>query len=353
VGISFLTPLAAAFALTALVPLAVFVRRERRMREMRMGLRLEEPPLASRLAFALVLAAVPVLLGVAASQPVIETTRVRPERTDAQVFVVLDTSRSMLASTAPGQPTRFERARRVAEEVDARLPEVPVGIASFTAGVLPHLFPTTDRRVFDTTLDKSVGVGQTPTSGFYLTLATNLNGLADIAKLNYFPTSAQKRVLVVLTDGESAPPGSELAAAFRRRPRIQTLFVRFWGANERIYETGVAEGGYEPDPKSAALLARFAAAVGGRVFTEDEAPEVAAGVREAIGQGPIVNRKREAARLALMPYVTLLALLPLGFVLLQRNVWFAGLSRRPRIRPTVRVREGAKVSEPRGVAQPG
>jgi hypothetical protein len=350
-GITFLTPLAAVFVLTALAPLGVLLLRQRRMHELRLGLGLEATPLAPRLVFAFVLAAVPTLLGVAASQPVMETTRLRPERTDAQVFMLLDTSRSMLASTAPGQPTRYERARRVAKEVRDRLPEIPVGIASFTAGVLPHLFPTTDRKSFDATLDKAVGVGQTPTSGFYLTLATNLNGLADMATLNYFPPSARKRVLVVLTDGESSPLGSDLAAAFKRQPRIQTIFVRFWGAGERIYETGVAEGGYEPDPKSAALLARFASAVGGRVFSEDQARDVASAVRGGIGEGEVVKRKQEATRLALMPYVTLVVLLPLGFVLLQRNVWWAGM---PRLRRrAVHAPEGADLSRARPVEPDG
>jgi Mg-chelatase subunit ChlD len=349
--ITFLTPLAALFALTALVPVGVFLVRQRRMGAMRSALGLEEPTRGSRLPLLLVLAAVPVLLGIAASQPVIETTRVRPERTDAQVFVVLDTSRSMLASASAGEPTRFERARRVAQEVRDRLPEVPVGIASFTAGVLPHLFPTTNRGAFEATVNKAVGVGRTPTSGFFLTLATNLNALVDVRTLNYFPSSAQKRVLVVLTDGESQPPGSGLTAAFRRQPRIQAIFVRFWGADERIYETGVAEGGYEPDSKSAALLARFASATGGRVFSEDQAGEVAAAVREALGAGETVKRKQEAGRLALMPYITLAALVPLGLILLQRNIWW---SWGPSFSPGVgRVPEGAKVSEPRGVAQPG
>lgn len=350
-GIGFVTPLGALFAISALIPLAVLVRRRRRRRVILSALGLEHPTLGSQLSLVFGLAAVPVLLGLAAAQPVIETTRTVPERTDAQVFVVLDVSRSMLASAEPGAPTRFERARAVALGLSDQLPEVPFGVASLVSGVLPHLFPTTDARVLAATLAKTVDPTHAPPAPAYLTLATNLNGLHSVPELNYFPPTATKRVLVVLTDGETQPLDPRLARAFNRPPRIETVFVRFWDADERIYETGVAEGGYQPDPRSDALLANAAELVGGQVFEEDDAAGAASAVRAALGAGETVDRKHETGRFALMPYLTLLALVPLAFVLLRRNVWWAGA---PRLRrPTGGVVEGAKVSEPRGVAQPG
>ena len=51
------------------------------------------------------------LLGLAAAQPVVASPHQSAVRRDADVFVVLDTSRSMLASRAPETPTRFDRAR--------------------------------------------------------------------------------------------------------------------------------------------------------------------------------------------------------------------------------------------------
>ena len=47
--------------------------------------------------------------------------------------------------------------------------------------------------------------------------------------------------------------------------------------------------------------------------------DVAAGVRNALGAGPTVERRIEGSRRALMPLVALLAVFPLGFVLLRRN----------------------------------
>ena len=110
-GVSFLTPIAALFVLLAAVPLAVFWGRRRRADAVRSALRLGRPGRRSWVALAACLAAVPVLVGVAAAQPVITSARTVPQRSDAEVFVVVDTSRSMLASEASGQPTRFERAR--------------------------------------------------------------------------------------------------------------------------------------------------------------------------------------------------------------------------------------------------
>ena len=110
-GVSFLTPVAALFGVLAAVPLAVFVGRHRRATRVRAVLHLEQPTRRAWGILAACLAAVPVLVGVAAAQPVITSARTVPQRSDAEVFIVLDTSRSMLASASSGQPTRIERAR--------------------------------------------------------------------------------------------------------------------------------------------------------------------------------------------------------------------------------------------------
>ena len=135
----------------------------------------------------LALAAVPGLLGMAAAQPVVETTRRAPERTDAQAFVVVDVSRSMLAAGGPGAPTRFERARDIALELRESAPEVPFGVASITDRVLPHLFPTTDAALYASTLRRALDVEQPPPGAFYLTHATNLNSLRALPEKGYFP----------------------------------------------------------------------------------------------------------------------------------------------------------------------
>ena len=128
-------------------------------------------------------------------------------------------------------------------------------------------------------------------------------------------------MLVVFTDGETRPleHPDEFADAFRKEPRVQTVFVRLWGADERIYETGVAEVGYRPDPASEADLAQVASLAGGRVVSEEDAGTLGRVVSDLLGTGPTIDREHEGRRRALMPWITLAALLPLGFVLLRRN----------------------------------
>lgn len=349
--LTFLTPQAAIFSLAAAAPLAVFVWRQRRLRAARRALGLAEPSLRSRASVVAALAALPALLGLAAAQPVVETTRVVPERTDVEAFVVVDVSRSMLAAAGPGEPTRFERAQRTAIDIREALPEVPFGVISLTDRVLPHLFPTTDERVFSATVSDALGIEHPPPGAFYLTAATTLDALASIPELNYFTGSAKKRVVVVLTDGETQPLQGRLAEAFERRPRVDVVLVRYWDADERIFETGVAEPGYEPDPRSGAVLQQAAAQMDARILSEEEESQATAAVRAAIGAGETVDVTHEAGRLALMPWIALAALVPLAFVLLRRNVWWQrrlALPTRAEGGP-----EGAKVSEPRGVAQPG
>jgi hypothetical protein len=67
-------------------------------------------------------------------------------------------------------------------------------------------------------------------------------------------------------------------------------------------------------------LAAAAAAVEGRVFEEGQVAEAASAVRAALGTGPTRPRRIEGNRQALMPYVALLAVIPLGFVLYRRNL---------------------------------
>ena len=188
-----------------------------------------------------------------------------------------------------------------------------------TDRLLPHLFPTTDRRLLAAALERTMDVEAPGPSNFYLTRATTLDALAAAPTLNYFPAAVKNRVLVVLTDGETQPLEEDLASAFQRKPLVETVFVRLWGADERIYLTGVAEFGYTADPESEAALARVATAVGGRVVAEGDPGELRGVVLDLLGTGPTIDRRHEGSRLALMPWITLAAFLPLGFVLLRRN----------------------------------
>lgn len=315
-ALSFLTPFAALVAIAGAVPLLVFLGRERRGRRVRETVGLGEPPRGPRRRLVAALVAIPVLLGLAAAQPVWDRSTARHERADAEAIFVLDTTRSMLASAGPEDPTRIDRARSAAIAVSGRLDGVPAGLASLTDRTLPHLFPTIDPQTFAATLHRSIGI-ERPGPGINSTLATDLSSLGAVGREGFFSPSARHRLLVVLTDGETLDVKPAIGAL--RDAGIRTLFVHVWDAEEGIYVTTEPEPQYRPDASSAGWLDRAAELVDGAVFEEDELDAVVARAQRELGRGP-ERRRPQRDLLALMPFVTLGALLPLGFVLARRNL---------------------------------
>lgn len=316
-SLDFLTPAAALLAALVVVPLAALLLVRMRARRVRAELALAEPPLRSLLAATAGLCAVAALLALAATQPVLERTNAVRVRSDAQAFVVLDISRSMLARRGRG-PMRIERAKAAATSLRAALPTIPVGIVSLTDRVLPHLFPSADRRAFESTLGRSVEIERPPPRSAFATGATNLQALVAVRTQRYFAPSARKRLLLVLTDGETQPVVSaRFRSVFTAPPPIDVVFVRFWHEDERVYSNGVAEPQYRPDRSSGPVLEALAEAAAGSVHSEDELGAAARAARSAVGSGPVVARREYAGRIPLAPYIVLAALLPLALVLVR------------------------------------
>jgi hypothetical protein len=320
VGISFLTPLAGLVALLCVVPLAAFLRARAVARRRRAEVGLQEP---RRRAYALPLAAVlaaAASLGLAATQPVVSFDETHRVRTDAEAYVVLDTTRSMLASERPGSPSRLARARGIATTVRATIPTVPVGLASLTDRTLPHLFPSADDEVFRATLAKSIGIERPPPVHTFLTRVTNLEALSAVATQGFFSPAAQRQVMVVITDGESLPGSrATLAALFRRPPGIATVFVHVWDRDERVFRGRTPEPAYKADPGARGSLERLAFEVGGHVYGEDELASVAQRVPALLGDGPSVVRGERQRDVPAAPYLAAFAFVPLALVLWRRD----------------------------------
>jgi len=319
--IAFLSPEAGLVALAVLVPLAVLLRSEERTRRVRDLLRLADVPPGGRAATVAALVAVPLLVAVAATQPVVDRATQHVTRTDAEVVFVIDVSRSMIASRTPTAPTRLERARAAAIAVRRAVGDVPAGVATLTDRLLPHLFATPDEEVFVATVERAVGIDQPPPVN-YNRVATTLGPLAALATRNYFSREIRRRVAVVFTDAESRPFAADtIGALFRRDPRVRAIFVRVGETTERVYSTeGELEEGYRPDPSAATNTRMLAAATGGEAFAEDQLAEVAAAVKRAVGTGRTEVRGNERNKLALAPYAVALAFAPLGLLLWRRNL---------------------------------
>jgi hypothetical protein len=320
-SVTFLTPLGALVAIGALPVLAAGAVAALRVRRVNIALGLPAARRATAaVATALTLAAVPALLGVAAAQPVAQSRQPRRVRTDTQVFFVVDISRSMLASSRPGSQTRFEAARAAAERLRGAVPDLAVGVASMTDRVLPLLFPSADEHIFQTTIERALQVDAPPPLQVAVR-ATTLAALTDLETEDYFPPSVRHRVVVVFTDGESAPfPIGPTGRVFRRRG-MRLLIVRVGSARDRVYgRNGVAEPGYTADPHAAAVVGALAAAAGGGAYDDRSLGRAAAALRDVAAGGPRAMRGREVHGRALAPYAAAAAFIPLVLLLWQRNL---------------------------------
>jgi von Willebrand factor type A domain len=320
VDVSLLTPLGALLALVVVVPLVALRFVRRRADAVRTVLRVPPPSRRSQIVTVTALVASGVLLGLAAAQPRIEWTTTRELRTDAEAFVVIDTSRSMLARDDPKGTIRYHRARRDALRFRDALPEVPLGIASLTDRVLPHLFPSANDDVFAATLTRSIGVDRPPPQGTFISTATRLESLISIVQRRFFSPTATTRVVIVLTDGESVPAsGARLAAAFGRPPGLKAVFVHYWASDEHVYAGGQVEPQYSPDPRARGILESVADAVGGEAFGEDDLGDAISAVREFAGEGELEPQGEKENRIALAPYLAGAVFLPLGLLLWRRD----------------------------------
>ena len=184
---------------------------------------------------------------------------------------MLDTSRSMLARSGPRSPIRYARARSAALRFRSSFGDVPVGIASFTDRVLPHLFPSVDDDVFVATLRRSIGIDRPPPQGTFNSTATRLAALETVVDRRFFTPTSRARLVFVITDGESVPiSGAKIGAAFRRPPGVDTIFLHVWKADERVYEGADPEPQYSPDPRSRSILDAAAETLGGYVYEENQ-----------------------------------------------------------------------------------
>ena len=314
------TPWAALVGVVALVPavaLALTLHRSARVRAA-VGL---EAPHRGRAAGTLAAAVLAVsLLALAAAQPVVASHEGSRTVRDADVFVVIDTSRSMLASKSAGAPTRFDRATAIARSLRDAIPTAAVGIASLTDRVLPHVFPTQDRADFDVTLRDAIAVQRPPPAENVGGSGTSLAALSDLATAHFFSPEARTRIAVVLTDGESQPFAVERTAAALRRARIQPVLIQLGSPGERVFGTNGRAEPYRPDRSAGVELARVAGLLHASAYSERESRAGVAEVADAVAQGNGVEQQSSTSIRALAPFLALAALLPVGFLLWRRNL---------------------------------
>jgi hypothetical protein len=313
-GVTFLTPAAGLVGLAGALPLGAWLLGRRRGARAARALGLAAAVDRDWIA-PVALVAISALVGLAAAQPVHARSVSREVRTDAQALYVLDTSESMLAARGPNATDRLDQARRVALAMRRELPDIPSGVASLTDRLLPDLLPTADESAFVSTVTDAVQVNEPPPRDENA-LATTFDALAEV-RSGYFAPAIHRRVLVVVTDGESrAFDAAGVARTLAQRPATTVVAIRVGGAGDRIWRNGKADPGYAPEAGAGRELAALAGA-GGTL-----APDAAAGaraVRAALGTGRTARQGMTSGRTALAPYLLALALVPLAGLLLVRN----------------------------------
>jgi hypothetical protein len=308
-----LTPLAGLVALAVLAAAAAYVLGRRRSETVRRALRLPAPDGRAQILRPALAAAAILLLAAAAAQPALTRTSHLEVRREVQALFVIDTSRSMAASRTVRSPTRLDRAVAAAVRLRDAIPDVESGIATLTDRVLPDLLPVADRDGFAGVATRAVRIESPPPQSSSVT-ATRYNALAALAENNTFAPGATRRLVVLLTDGESTPvQASNLAQALPRSDGYRFAAVRFWKADESVFGTDAKpEPAYRPDPSGATTLHELATALGGRSFEEGDRTEAAEYVKRAAATGPTTSvAATERRRVTLAPYLALAGLVAL------------------------------------------
>ena len=317
---SLLTAFGALTALACRLVGAAWAAGRRRTSAVALALGLR-PPARPRLVQIAAATAAIALLGLAAAQPVLTHTSHPRERVGVQALFVLDTSRSMAASRTATSPTRLDRAVAAAQKLRAAIPAVPSGIATFTDRVLPDLLPVADAASFDAVAQRSIAIEQPPPADSGVR-ATSLTALGDIETGNYFGPETTRRVVVLLTDGESNPVDTSGLAQSLHGLRV--VPVRISGTGESVFDAnGKPEAAYRPDPAGRVVFDEFAKALGTHVYDEAGA---ATALRAAAGSGPTAPaRVASTTRTPLAPYLAALAILVLLLAIVPRSAVERGL----------------------------
>ena len=193
-------------------------------------------------------------------------------------------------------------------------------MASLTDRTLPHLFPSADADAFRATVALALDIEQPPPRSSFITTATSFDSLAAMSTQRFFSPRAQKRAVVVLTDGESqGVNAARLARVWKRPPGVDVVFVQLWSRDERVFNRGLPEPQYRPNPATRSDLDRLAKATGATIFDESELDDATAHVRSALERGPVVTEGVRKTRVALAPYLLAFAMLPLGLLLWKRE----------------------------------
>jgi hypothetical protein len=304
-GLVFLTPWAALVGLAFIVPLAMLAIRESASARVSRALDLRPLPLSRILLRPLALAVLALLVAVTAAQPTVRATDSTLVRSDAELLLTFDVSRSMAAAGAPGGVGRLERARALGQDLHEALPDVPTGVATLTNRMMPLMFPTGDKRGVTAVIDNALRLMQPQPAALTAARASSLGALTLAADRSYYNPSARKRALVVFSDLDSDFFSLEGTLRLLRQNRIEPFLVRVAAPGEQIFDASGRPNAYvSVSTVSVAGLrqARWHA------FEEGESTRLVSEIRTYLGQGPVEASGLVESQRTLAPWFALAAL---------------------------------------------
>jgi len=304
-AIVFLTPRAALVGLAFVVPLVAVALRHRSAARVRATLGLRGPGLATHLARPVALAALGLLVAASAAHPAVRDTVSTPVRSDAELYLTFDVSRSMLATAAPGKIVRLERARALGRAVHAALPGVPTGVATLTNRMMPLVFPTNDTRSVDAVIDHSLRIMQPPPVAYTTARESSLATLTLAADRSYFDPTARKRLLVVFGDLDSDYFSLTGTLRLLRRHGIEPFLVRVARPGEQVFTASGRPYAYVPASTVTVAALRLA---GWHAYEEDEQARLISELRSSLGSGPVRASGLVKSQRDLAPVLALAAL---------------------------------------------
>jgi hypothetical protein len=175
--------------------------------------------------------------------------------------------------------------------------------------VLPDLFPTADPAIFSSTID-SLKI-ESPPPRETSRVATDFSALGAVQSADFFSRPERHRVLLLITDGESAAfDAGAVARTLASAPSVYLVVVRVGAGGDRLYASDGRPGAaYRADPEEARrAVSQLIAATNGRSFSA--ASGVAAALRTELGRGRSTTVTAEPQARTLAPFVVLLALVP-------------------------------------------
>lgn len=314
----------ALLALLLLVPLAIVERRRlRRERGAARAVGLQPERLSRGLRHGACAALVVALVAVAASEPSLRRALTVKLRADAEAYLFLDASGSMLAGASSSAPTRLEQARKAAADFARALPaDLPLGAGALPETPLPLTAPNADRQQLLAALDRLAVPGTLPEHLFVGGIATDFGSLRALTRSTFFLPKTRHRIVVVLTDDEGPAFDEVATAASLKRAHIHLVLVRFGTPRDRLWlhrpgRAPILDTDYRPDLADLGEMRLLARQTGGGFYEQGRLGDAIGEVDRLAGHGP--DRPAETLSLYADPLGQFFALAALPAL-----AWLAG-----------------------------